>query len=165
MKTGGPGEVAATEDQLYDSEEAARLVEFSIRKYRRAHRRYERNHPEIFNQVEQGRLREELERATAEVRTKRRPLRALDLGCGSGNVTRHLVELEMEVVAADVSPHFLRQIEQRFGTGGRVSTLRINGQDLREIASGSFDLVCAYSVLHHVPNYLAMVEELSLIHI
>ena len=159
METGAPGEVAATEDEHYDSEEAARLVEFSIRKYRRAHRRYERNHPEIFNQVEQRRLREELERATEEVRTGRRPLRALDLGCGSGNVTRHLVELEMEVVAADVSPQFLGQIQQRFGTGARVSTLQINGQDLREIASGSLDLVCAYSVLHHVPNYLAMVEE------
>ena len=160
METGTTaGEVAAPEGEHYDSEEAARLVEFSIRKYRRAHRNYESKHPEIFNPVEQGRLREELELAIDAVRTQRRPLRALDLGCGSGNVTRHLFELGAEVIAADVSPEFLGQIEARFAASGRVSPLRINGQELGEIASESLDLVCVYSVLHHVPNYLAMVDE------
>jgi SAM-dependent methyltransferase len=37
----------------------------------------------------------------------------------------------------------------------------VNGIDLREIEDRSFDLVAVYSVLHHVPDYLAMVAELA----
>jgi SAM-dependent methyltransferase len=37
----------------------------------------------------------------------------------------------------------------------------VNGQDLTGIEKGHFDLACAYSVLHHVPDYLAMVEEMA----
>jgi len=41
-----------------------------------------------------------------------------------------------------------------------VRTLRIGGLDLSEIEDRSFDVVAAYSVLHHVPDYLGMVREL-----
>ena len=144
----------------YDADEAARLVDFSIRKYRRAHRGYEEKHPEIFNQIEQGRLRAELGRAAGEITgSEDIGLRALDLGCGTGNLTRHLVDLGVEVIASDVSPDFLQQIAARFGTDSRVRPMQINGQDLREIPTDSLDMVCAYSVLHHVPNYLLMVQE------
>ena len=140
--------------------EAAALVERSITKYRRAHRRYERKHPEIFNPVEQARLHAELACALADVRTGNDPHRALDLGCGSGNLTRHLLELGVTVVAADVSPEFLAKIERRFGKTGRVETLRLNGHDLSGLPDGSLDLVCAYSVLHHIPDYLAAIDEI-----
>jgi SAM-dependent methyltransferase len=129
------------------------LIERSIRRYRRAHRRYDRAHPEIFNEVEQARLHAALERAAADAPGTR----ALDFGCGSGNVTAHLVELGMDVVAADVSPEFLRIVESRLG----VRTVRLNGRDLAGVADGSFDLVAAYSVLHHIPDYLVAVRELA----
>jgi len=132
--------------------EHERLIERSVRRYRSAHRRYDRVHPEIFNPVEQARLRAALERA---VRAAPGP-RALDFGCGSGNLTGHLAELGMEVTAADLSPEFLRAVERRFG----VSTLRLNGRDLSGVPDASFDLVAAYSVLHHIPDYLAAVREL-----
>lgn len=129
------------------------LVERSVRRYRRAHRRYDRVHPEIFNPVEQERLRNALGRAAAEAPGRR----ALDFGCGSGNVTAHLLEQGMEVTAADVSVEFLRLAARRYG----VPTLRLNGRDLVGLADGSFDLVAAYSVLHHVPDYLFAVRELA----
>lgn len=129
------------------------LVERSIRRYRRAHRRYDRVHPDIFNPVEQGRLRGELTRAVEAAPGTR----ALDFGCGSGNLTSHLLELGMDVTAADVSPHFLRTVSRRFG----VPTLRLNGRDLAGVPDASFDLAAAYSVLHHVPDYLRAVRELA----
>jgi SAM-dependent methyltransferase len=138
--------------------EHQRLIQRSIRRYRRAHHRYDRVHPEIFNPVEQARLREALRAAAEEVEAPGdRPLRALDFGCGSGNVTRHLTELGMDVTAADVSPEFLRGVERRFG----VATLPLNGRDLTGVDDGGFDLVAAYSVLHHVPDYLGAVRELA----
>jgi SAM-dependent methyltransferase len=135
------------------SHEDDRLIERSVRRYRRAHARYDERHPEIFNPVEQRRLRAALERATGDAPGAR----ALDFGCGSGNVTAHLVDLGMDVTAADLSPDFLRTVEQRF----RVRTLQLNGRDLAGVPDASFDLVAAYSVLHHIPDYLAAVRELA----
>jgi SAM-dependent methyltransferase len=129
------------------------LIERSIRRYRRAHSRYEARHPEIFNDVEQARLRAALERACGDAPGGR----ALDFGCGSGNVTARLLELGMDVTAADLSPEFLQDVERRYG----VPTLRLNGRDLAGVPDGSFDLVAAYSVLHHIPDYLAAVRELA----
>jgi ubiquinone/menaquinone biosynthesis C-methylase UbiE len=134
--------------------EHQQLVERSVRRYRSAARRYERRHPEIFNPVEQRRLRESLEAAIPDAARQ-----ALDVGAGSGNVTRHLAELGLEVTAADVSPEFLRMLERRFGA--EVRTVRLNGVDLDGLADASFDVVTAYSVLHHIPDYLAMLDEMA----
>jgi SAM-dependent methyltransferase len=135
------------------SPDADHLIERSIRRYRRAHSRYERRHPEIFNDVEQTRLRSALERACRDAPGRR----TLDFGCGSGNVTAHLLDLGMEVTAADLSPEFLQTVERRFG----VPTLQLNGRDLAGVADRSYDLVAAYSVLHHIPDYLTAVRELA----
>ena len=137
------------------SDDAA-LVRRSVERYRRAHRRYERRHPEIFNPVEQARLREALALAADAVTTGAAAPRALDFGCGSGNVTAHLVALGLRVTAADVSPEFLRRVAERFD----VELLPLNGIDLAGVGDATFDLVAAYSVLHHVPDYLGVLDEL-----
>ena len=137
------------------------MVARSIKKYRRSHRRYDRRHPEIFNPIEQARMHDELGRALAEVRDGGSPPRALDLGCGTGNVTRHLLELGASVLAADVSPEFLAAITRTFGDTGRVETLQLNGRDLAGLADASIDVVCAYSVLHHIPDYLGAIDEIA----
>jgi SAM-dependent methyltransferase len=98
--------------------------------------------------------------ADPEVRTGADPPRVLDLGCGSGNLTRRLLECGARVLAADVSPEFLTQVDRRFGPTGRVETLRLNGTDLANVPDGALDAACAYSVLHHIPDYLGAVDEL-----
>ncbi len=145
-------------DEVRD-DDAVALVERSIRKYRRSHRRYDRKHPEIFNPREQTRLHEDLRDAIAQINSAHGAPRALDLGCGAGNLTRHLLVLGADVIAADVSPHFLTVINRRFGTTGRVTTLRLNGHDLSCVPDRSVDLVCVYSVLHHIPDYLGVLDE------
>ncbi|MBN1360268.1 MAG: methyltransferase domain-containing protein [Sedimentisphaerales bacterium] len=125
-----------------------------------ATRRYERIHGEIFNPVEQQRLHDSLRRAVATIQTGSQPLTALDYGCGSGNLTRHLIDLGLQTVSADVSEHFLRLIEKDFSRSGLSSTLQINGADLSGVQDCHFDLVATYSVLHHVPDYLHIVAEM-----
>jgi len=137
----------------------AALVQRSIDRYRRAHRRYERRHPEIFNPIEQARLVQGLDRARRAIATGAAPALAMDFGCGSGNLTARLLDLGLEVTAADVSPEFLQAIGRRFA-GRPVSTLRLNGTDLAGVPDAAFDLVAAYSVLHHVPDYLGVLAEL-----
>lgn len=133
----------------------------SVRAYAKAHRHYDRRHGEIFNAVEQERLRSTLRAAVDAIQTDGPPpKRALDFGCGTGNLTRHFLELGLHAVAADVSPEFLGTIERRFAGSGRVETLRLNGVDLHNVPSEGLDMVAAYSVLHHVPDYLGAVSEM-----
>jgi len=125
-----------------------------------ATRIYERIHGEIFNPIEQQRLHDALRRAIDTIETGSEPLTALDYGCGSGNLTRHLLERGLQTVSADVSEHFLKLIEKKFSQSGLSSTLKINGKDLSSVPNSQFDLAATYSVLHHVPDYLHMVEEM-----
>jgi len=121
---------------------------------------YEKSHREIFNAIEQRRLYSALREAVNAVQTGSKPPAALDYGCGSGNLTRHLTELGFRVAAADVSDDFLRAIERKFSGTGMVETLKINGADLSNVPDARFDLVATYSVLHHVPDYLRIIEEM-----
>jgi ubiquinone/menaquinone biosynthesis C-methylase UbiE len=143
-----------------ESTRATQQIRENITVHDKIAKKYEKVHGEIFNAVEQARLRDILIRARDLVRTQSAPMRALDFGCGSGNLTSHLLEVGCDVTAADVSPGFLRLVEERFGKQ-RLNTLQMNGTDLRELADGSFDLIATYSVLHHVPDYLHAVAELG----
>jgi SAM-dependent methyltransferase len=129
--------------------------------YERAARKYGDSHPEIFNPIEQERLRAALGDAVSRVAgDDRDSSRALDLGCGTGNVTAHLLDLGMEVVAADVSQFFLDVVRERFGGTAAVQTLEVNGSDLSNVSEDTFDLVATYSVLHHIHDYLTIVDEI-----
>jgi 2-polyprenyl-3-methyl-5-hydroxy-6-metoxy-1,4-benzoquinol methylase len=123
--------------------------------------RYDTWHPEIFTEIEQERLAGVLARAVAAIETEGSPPVVLDFGCGSGNLTRHLVELGCHVVAADVAPRFLKIINEKFGSTGQVETVRLNGRDLSALEERSFDMVATYSVLHHLADYLGTVTALA----
>ena len=123
---------------------------------------YDARHPEIFNAAEQQRLRTAVMRAVDLARPAAGgPVRALDAGCGTGNLTSHLIAGGAVVTAADVSSTFLDLVQRRFGGGGLAGVAKLNGTDLQPIADGSFDLVVCYSVLHHVPDYAAFVREMA----
>jgi SAM-dependent methyltransferase len=122
---------------------------------------YDSRHPEIFNDVEQARLASVLARVVPRAGGGGSTVRALDVGSGTGNLTRHLLALGAHVTAADLSPKLLNEVARRFAGSGRLELQRLNGTDLRPLASGSFDLVATYSVLHHVPDYIALVREMA----
>jgi ubiquinone/menaquinone biosynthesis C-methylase UbiE len=121
---------------------------------------YEHAHGDIFNSIEQQRLYGMLREAVQSVQTSARPMRALDFGCGSGNLTRHLIAQGVRTVSADVSDDFLADVRRKYAATGLSETLKLNGTDLSNVPDAHFDLVASYSVLHHVPDYLAMVQEL-----
>jgi ubiquinone/menaquinone biosynthesis C-methylase UbiE len=122
---------------------------------------YDKKHIEIFNPIEQDRLRDSFKVAISQIKSASFDKVALDYGCGSGNITRHLIDLGMSVVCADVSYKFLKSIKIKFNNSKKTSILKINGQDLSVVADSSFDLVAVYSVLHHIPDYLSIIVELA----
>ena len=136
-------------------------IQFNREVNDRLSRKYERLHGDIFNAIEQERLKKALKAAVEAVRTGAQPIKALDYGCGSGNLTRHLIELGLETVSADISEGFLALIERNFSQTGLLKALAINGKDLSNVPSDTFDLAATYSVLHHVPDYLHIVKEMA----
>ena len=135
-------------------------IKHNIKAHNRIARKYEKIHDEIFNDVEQARLNSIINQAAQAITSGSNPLLAMDIGCGSGNLTRHLINLGVITVSADVSENFLEIIEQTFSHTGLSRTLQINGADLSNINDNSFDLAAAYSVLHHVKDYLKLLREM-----
>jgi ubiquinone/menaquinone biosynthesis C-methylase UbiE len=140
--------------------DSARSVEHNRRAHDEVGARYDSKHPEIFSDAEQARLAAAITRVVGMARPSGTVLRALDVGCGTGNVTAHLIGAGAQVTAADLSRTFIDIVAKRF-SAGLEATVALNGHDLHPIPDNSFDLTCAYSVLHHVPDYLALVREMA----
>jgi len=122
---------------------------------------YDEKHVEIYNPTEQRRIQHVLKGAFNHIRTASAVPRMLDFGAGTGNLTEHLLGLGGNVVAADVSSKYLERLRLKMVDGSleRLETLLLNGEDLSGIANDSIDMVATYSVLHHVPDYLKIVDE------
>lgn len=121
---------------------------------------YDQTHVEIYNPTEQARIEQILKLAISQMSTSSNsPFSALDFGAGTGNLTGHLLKLGMRVVAADVSPKSLSILKEKYPGTNKLETEVLNGIDLLNIKNDSFDMVATYSVLHHVPDYLAIIKE------
>lgn len=120
---------------------------------------YEERHSEIYNVVEQNRIAKVINGVIENIKTGSKTFRALDFGSGTGNLTRHLLNAGASVVASDVSPGCLREVSCTFNNDERLEISLLNGSNLTQFADESFDVVATYSVLHHVPDYLAIVSE------
>ena len=132
-------------------------IEKNIKLHDKIAKKYESTHGEIYNEVEQARLIEDLNTSHAFI--KKDKILALDLGCGAGNLTNHLLNMGCSVIAADVSTGFLNLISKKF-EGKKVKTFELNGKNLDGIDDNSVDFIATYSVLHHIPDYLATIQEM-----
>jgi 2-polyprenyl-3-methyl-5-hydroxy-6-metoxy-1,4-benzoquinol methylase len=135
-----------------------RQIAVNIRAHDKVAKRYEFAHGEIYNPIEQARLRDSLEAAIACIRTDSAVKRVLDFGCGVGNLTNHISDLGCDVLASDVSSACLRLVASR-DCRTKIDTFLLNGVDLAGIADNSVDMVATYSVLHHIPDYLGILPE------
>ncbi|HEY3909040.1 MAG TPA: SDR family NAD(P)-dependent oxidoreductase [Stellaceae bacterium] len=92
--------------------------------------------------------------AFAELLSKRRNCRIVEIGCGTGGATAALVPCLRpgdEYVATDVSPGFAARLGQRLGVAS--GTLDITRPpEAQGFAPGGFDLVVAANVLHATPD-------------
>lgn len=135
---------------------AERFIEANRIIHDRIANRYESDHAEIFNEHEQQRLIGALTMARDAVITDSSVLRALDVGCGSGNLTKRLQQIGFSVTASDISVAFLQKVGANYG----VETHLLSGTGLEGVPDDTYDMVAAYSVLHHIPDYIGMVEEM-----
>ncbi len=76
--------------------------------------------------------------------------RVLEIGSGIGNITRFLVHCP-EVVATDVDPRYLRELETVFG---RYANVHVQKMDVERPprSLGTFDTIVALNVLEHIED-------------
>jgi SAM-dependent methyltransferase/uncharacterized protein YbaR (Trm112 family) len=80
--------------------------------------------------------------------------RLLDIACAQGRSTFPWMDLDLEIVAFDVSRDLIRQAADRYRDArprARATFLVANAADF-PFVSEAFDYVLAYGVLHHMPD-------------
>ena len=84
-------------------------------------------------------------------------MRVLEVGCGTGNLTEHMLKAGLSVVASDISTEMLTQAEVKLRAFSECRLLRL---DMRRLPPdlGRFDAIIAAC---DVVNYLRSTEELA----
>ena len=83
----------------------------------------------------------------------------LELGCASGVLTTHLVERGADVLSVDVEPQMIELARQRLGSKARFEIVDLDRPPSFGPA-GSIDLVVASLVLHYIPDWGPLLQEL-----
>jgi len=116
---------------------------------------YNLKHPEIYNSVEQSRIK----KIILSVVKKNKNLRVLDVGAGTGNLALKFLDLNCKVTASDVSKKSLGLLKELSNNNPNLKLAIIKNKKL-PFDENQFDIVCTYSVLHHIPDYLFTVQEM-----
>jgi len=88
------------------------------------------------------------------------PLRVLEVGAGHGGFTEAALALGCEVTAVDMSRPSAKELTRRFGTNPKLHAVYDPEGMLSEV-TGDYTLLMFVSVLHHIPDYMAFLEEAS----
>jgi ubiquinone/menaquinone biosynthesis C-methylase UbiE len=119
---------------------------------------YNETHTEIYNPIEQHRL-SSLVSKVVKIADSVKPLNVLDVGAGTGNLTRHFLDQNCKVVAMDVSEKSLEVLQDAMPSSS-LTTMVYDGK-LFPFQDMTFDVVACYSVLHHIDDYMSTVREMS----
>lgn len=120
---------------------------------------YATGSPHIRHHTIRDRLITGLHTLVQEVIDRNGQCRVLELGAGHGTFTDHLLAAGARVTVTEMSEPSVRFLQTRFRRNPNVTVLHDqDGTAARQ--AGPVDAVVCVSVLHHVPDYLGMVEQL-----
>lgn len=85
--------------------------------------------------------------------------RILEIGCGLGNLTKHLLDREL-VVGVDVDQGSVDHVETEFGMRDNIKAFRYDASDpaILELKSFQFDTAVSLNVFEHIENDVAALQ-------
>ncbi len=84
-------------------------------------------------------------------------VRALEIGAGHGAFTDHLLAMGAQVTVTEMSGASADLLSERYRNNPAARVVFDSDGAATQNLPGQFDLVCAVSVLHHIPDYLGAV--------
>jgi len=137
-----------------------KIIQANIELHQKEAKFYDQIHPEIFCKSEQKLISNVLEEVLAEI--KHDKIRVLDLGAGTGNITLKLLAEEKvdSVVAVDLSKEMLDELEKKAKANPKLKIANKPADLFLADDEEKYDLVTISSVLHHLPDYFATINEL-----
>src|SRR5690349_12248543 len=93
-------------------------------------------------------------------RARSSTITVLDMGAGEGALTLRYLEWGAHVTATDATPDLLKELQRKAAT--HRDRLSISAGDIFETLDrlakepGRFDVICASSFLHHIPDYFEL---------
>jgi len=76
--------------------------------------------------------------------------RVLDIGCGPAEILSHLPDIDY--LGFDASSRYIEWARNRYGGRGRFLCQTLDQAELEDLGAGSFDLVVAYGLVHHLDD-------------
>jgi ubiquinone/menaquinone biosynthesis C-methylase UbiE len=76
----------------------------------------------------------------------------LEIGCGSGRITRALAETFGQVYAVDISGEMIRQAREALADMPNAHVFQNNGADLTVLGDIQVDFAFSYIVFQHIPS-------------
>lgn len=80
-------------------------------------------------------------------------MRVLEIGCGSGRITRALAKRFGEVHAVDVSGEMIARAREALHDTPNAFVYQNNGMDLQVVPALGFDFAFSIYVFQHIPSY------------
>jgi 2-polyprenyl-3-methyl-5-hydroxy-6-metoxy-1,4-benzoquinol methylase len=138
-----------------------RIHEANVKLYQFEAKYYEVLRDEIYGRYEQKRIYSTLKRLNNLIISSRK--KALDFGAGAGNITGKLLQMGFRVTAIDISPDMCGILKNKFKNYLEDKKLEVINLPIEDINYNKqeFDLIACYSVLHHLPDYEAVIHKLS----
>ena len=140
-----------------------RIREANVAVHRFEAKYYELIHPEVYNRYEQKRLNSALKMVDKLVADNRvRAKKALDFGAGTGNLTVKLLQMGYDVTAIDISAEMCKILEKKCKNYLEAKKLVVINSPIEDVSfdRDEFDLITCYSVLHHLPDYVDVIQRL-----
>lgn len=122
---------------------------------------YETLHSEIYNKIEQNRIKSTLERIDKLIENNQK--KALDFGAGTGNITEKLLKMGYIVTSTDISLDMCIILRRKYNKYMKEKKLTVINSKIEDVFFNKeeFDLIACYSVLHHLPDYINVIKKLS----
>src|SRR5439155_19364195 len=76
----------------------------------------------------------------------------LEIGCGSGRITRALAEVFGQVYGVDISGEMIRQAKESLAGCPNAHVAQNNGMDLKALGKIRVDFAFSYIVFQHIPS-------------